>query len=86
MRRIAWPPCFSWPSWGPRTWTPRLKERSYAGRSGSWIQLPGLNGGTADLRLNIRDQGSFFMRWDVLSLPEELFEAHSRYYDPGDAS
>ena len=46
-------------------------------------QFPGVNGGTADLRLNIRDQGSFFVRWDVLSLPEQDFPAYSSYYDPG---
>ena len=46
-------------------------------------QFPGVNGGTADIRLNIRDQGSFYLRWDVLSLPEQDFPAYSSYYDPG---
>ncbi len=45
-------------------------------------QFPGVNGGTADIRLNIRDQGAFFVRWDVLPLPEEVYPAHSSYYQP----
>lgn len=38
-------------------------------------------GGTAALRFNIRDQGAFYLRWDVLPLPEE--SGLSGYYDPG---
>jgi hypothetical protein len=45
-------------------------------------QFPGVNGGTADIRLNIRDQGAFFVRWDVLPLPEEIYPAYSSYYQP----
>lgn len=30
-------------------------------------------GYTADLRLNIRDQGSFFVRWDGIQLPTVVF-------------
>jgi hypothetical protein len=45
-------------------------------------QFPGVNGGTADIRLNIRDQGTFFVRWDVLPLPEEIYPAYSSYYQP----
>ena len=36
-RRAAWPASFNWLSWGPNTWTPRWRERSYTGRFGSWI-------------------------------------------------
>jgi hypothetical protein len=43
-------------------------------------QFPGVNGGTADVRLNIRDQGTFYVRWDVLDLPQESYLS---YYDPG---
>lgn len=32
----------------------------------------GLVGSTADVRLNVRDQGSFFVRWDGVSLPERI--------------
>jgi hypothetical protein len=46
-------------------------------------QFPGVHGGTADVRLNIRDQGSFYVRWDVLDLPEESYPGYSSYYDPG---
>ena len=45
-------------------------------------QFPGVNGGTADIRLNIRDHGAFFVRWDVLPLPEEVYPAYSSYYQP----
>jgi hypothetical protein len=45
-------------------------------------QFPGVNGGTADIRLNIRDQGAFFVRWDVLPLPEQIYPAYSSYYQP----
>ena len=45
-------------------------------------QFPGVNGGTANIRLNIRDQGAFFVRWDVLPIPEETYPAYSSYYQP----
>jgi hypothetical protein len=38
-------------------------------------------GGTAALRFNVRDQGAFFLRWDVLPLPEE--SSFNGYLDPG---
>ena len=39
-------------------------------------------GGTAALRLNIRDQGSFYLRWDMVPVA-----ARSRsFYNPGDRS
>jgi len=38
-------------------------------------------GGTAALRFNIRDQGAFYLRWEVLPLPEE--SQPWGYYDPG---
>lgn len=34
-------------------------------------QFPGIAGPTAALRLNARDQGFFYVRWDALSIPEE---------------
>lgn len=44
---------------------------------------PGVNGGTVDLRLNIRDQGSFFVRWDGVSLPEKRVTDSWVFHDPG---
>jgi hypothetical protein len=32
---------------------------------------PAVTGGTADVRLNIRDQGSFYVRWDGVTLPAQ---------------
>lgn len=52
--------------------------RSNAGST----RFPGVSGFTSDARLNIRDQGSFYVRWDVLSLPEQRFQGGD-YYDPG---
>lgn len=37
------------------------------------IQYPSLTGITADVRLNIRDQGSFFVRWDGVDVPPESY-------------
>jgi hypothetical protein len=45
--------------------------------------FPGANGWTADLRLNIRDQGSFFVRYDGVSLPEESYPDMNGHFDPG---
>ena len=42
----------------------------------------GAKGGTAAMRLNIRDQGSVFLRWDVLRLSERT-TSHWDIYDPG---
>ena len=39
-------------------------------------------GGTAALRLNIRDQGSFYLRWDMLPIAARS----GSFYDPGDRS
>lgn len=39
--------------------------------NGSHRFYPSATGGTADLRLNIRDQGSFYVRWDGVRLPQE---------------
>lgn len=44
---------------------------------------PGVNGTTLGLRLNIRDQGSFFVRWDGVSIPEERRNDHWVFHDPG---
>ena len=41
------------------------------------------NGRTAALRFNIRDQGSIFLRWDILSLREESRSGEYGYYDSG---
>lgn len=44
------------------------------------------HGVSADLRLNIRDQGAFFLRWDHLRIEETSREQFGRsYYDPGGA-
>jgi len=40
------------------------------------------NGWTSDLRLNIRDQGSFFVRYDGVSVPAALYP-YNDYFDPG---
>lgn len=44
---------------------------------------PGVTGVTAGLRLNIRDQGSFFVRWDGVSLPEVRQTDSWIFHDPG---
>lgn len=44
---------------------------------------PGKSGPTVGLRLNVRDQGSFFVRWDGVSLPEVLPTESWMYHDPG---
>ena len=42
---------------------------------------PNTVGGTAAVRFNIRDQGAFYLRWDVVPLPEE--SQPWGYYHPG---
>jgi hypothetical protein len=42
---------------------------------------PARTGVTADARLNIRDQGSFFVRWDGVDIPSS--RAGDVYVDPG---
>jgi len=46
--------------------------------------FPGVSGSTADLRLNIRDQGSFFVRWDGVRVPpaDPIF-TQDGHIDPG---
>ena len=44
---------------------------------------PGKGGPTVGLRLNVRDQGSFFVRWDGVSLPEVLPTESWMHHDPG---
>lgn len=44
-------------------------------------QYPRGNGATADLRLNVRDQGSFFLAWDGKVLPRQEFPGS--FLDPG---
>ena len=46
-------------------------------------RYPGTTGITADLRLNIRDQGSLFIRWDGLDLPSEASPGDWGHNDPG---
>ncbi len=43
-------------------------------------RYPGVYGGTMDVRLNIRDQGSFYVRWDGVDLDEQ---AYDWMFDPG---
>lgn len=44
------------------------------------------HGVSADLRLNIRDQGAFFLRWDHLRIAETRRDQFGQsYYDPGGA-
>lgn len=50
--------------------------RTDAGQS----RYPGVYGGTVDVRFNIRDQGSFYVRWDALDLEEQSFDW---MFDPG---
>lgn len=44
-------------------------------------RFPAETGGTADVRLNIRDQGSFYVRWDGVTLSEQVLGPD--YADPG---
>jgi len=50
--------------------------RTDAGQS----RYPGVYGGTVDVRLNIRDQGSFYVRWDGVHLEPQDFDY---MFDPG---
>lgn len=43
---------------------------------------PSARGATADVRINVRDQGAFFVRWDGVSLPGER-HPDARYVDEG---
>ena len=43
-------------------------------------EVPGAVGGTAALRLNLRDQGSFYLRWDMLPIAAE---SSTIFLDPG---
>ena len=42
--------------------------------------ISGTVGATAAMRLNIRDQGSFYLRWDMLPITGQSFQS---YFDPG---
>ena len=46
------------------------------------VRYPSARGVTFDARVNIRDQGAFFVRWDGASLSPESFP-ESEYFDPG---
>jgi len=52
--------------------------RSDAGGS----RYAGVSGWSSDVRLNIRDQGSFFVRYDGVSLAPDAFPLND-YFDPG---
>jgi hypothetical protein len=43
---------------------------------------PSSRGATADVRINVRDQGAFFVRWDGVSLPGVQYPDAS-YFDEG---
>jgi hypothetical protein len=45
-------------------------------------RYPAAHGVTADLRVNVRDQGSFFVRWDGVDIPP-LRAPEGSYFDPG---
>lgn len=44
---------------------------------------PGIHGATTDVRLNIRDHGSFFVRWDGVDIPEKHGNVDWWFHDPG---
>jgi len=46
------------------------------------VLYPAVTGGTADVRLNIRDQGSFYVRWDGVALPRRDYILNGSS-DPG---
>ncbi len=57
-------------------------ETGVARRNAGDSNVGGISGLTTAARLNIRDQGSFFVRWDALSLPEQNYP-YNNYHDPG---
>ena len=58
----------------------------YARVNGRTLSEGNDHGISADLRLNIRDQGSFFLRWDYANLKEtRRGQFGDDYYDPGGA-
>jgi hypothetical protein len=48
----------------------------------SGAQYPSARGVTADLRINVRDQGAFFVRWDRVRVSVQSWPDDS-YFDPG---
>lgn len=48
----------------------------------AWDAPRVFNGWTSDLRLNIRDQGSFFLRYDGVSVPAQSYP-YNNHFDPG---
>lgn len=48
----------------------------------SGIRYPEARGVTFDVRVNVRDQGGFFVRWDGVSLAPETWQGND-YYDAG---
>ena len=57
-----------------RRWlSPDFSVEMSAGLLDAQVRYPPTRGATADLRLNIRDQGAFFVRWDGVSLDDIQF-------------
>lgn len=55
-----------------RHWlNPSLSLELAGGLLETGARHPSARGTTADVRINVRDQGAFFVRWDGVSLPEE---------------
>ena len=48
----------------------------------SGVAYPSARGATADVRINVRDQGAFFIRWDGAKLPGVEYP-DARYVDEG---
>lgn len=48
----------------------------------AWDATGVFNGWTSDVRLNIRDQGSFFLRYDGVTVPEQSYP-YNNFFDPG---
>jgi hypothetical protein len=71
---------------GRRWLTPNVSLELEAGviqGNASGTRYPGVTGPTADLRLNVRDQGSFYVRWDALTLDPLSYPGDPGFYDPG---
>jgi hypothetical protein len=64
--------------WMSRDWSLELS----GGLLDSNMRYPGVRGATFDARVNIRDQGAFFVRWDGASLSRESFPEYG-HFDPG---
>ncbi len=66
-----------------RRWiSPEWSVELSGGLLDSNVRYPSARGVTFDARVNIRDQGAFFVRWDGASLPPESFP-EAEHFDPG---